>query len=324
LSVAQPRIRSNSALAEIWIWLCKAPNAIEGGWTKTIHPSSASLVRFDPKFESEHIFPIIGKDCLGKTRPIFTSDGGPDDLRALGTCFFIKYFNHYFLISAGHVLAEKAKLYTRIHGRPGPLAPDLIDGMRIFVGHHGKLPGTDGTDLGFVELDATEATLAPDSYFDASRWDEDDRPTWDAVYLSCGWPAAQNDPDRIFPDLPQEQKHFAFFNQSLPPARYHEHRIDPATHYAIEHEDRQLDLSSKMSQPPNMDGVSGSPLLFVHRYGSDTGRRLIRTPKLVGVVIEHHPSRRCIIATRLCILLAGIRAHMGGDNSFAIASKPAR
>jgi len=85
-------------------------------------------MRFDPIFENERIFPMLGKDCLARTRPIFASRGGSNDLRALGSCFFLRYLERFFLVTAAHVGIEDAELFTRVHGRPGPLAPDKING----------------------------------------------------------------------------------------------------------------------------------------------------------------------------------------------------
>ena len=277
-------------------------------------------MRFDPKFENERIFPDLGKDCLAKTRPIFASCG-PSDLEALGSCFFIKYLNRFFLVTAAHVGTKKAELFTRVHGRPGPLAPDKIDGTFHFIGHRGEAPGTDRTDVGFMEMDASRASLAAGSYFDASSWDENDQPSPDAVYLACGWPGKLNDPIQMFPGEPQSQEHVAFFNRSLSPDQYAQYGIDPSSHYAVEHDIRQLNQAGELVTPPELPGMSGSPLVFVHRYGSESDLMQVRTPKLVGVVIEHHERSHFIVATRLKILLAGIRAYLErpGDSAEFLA-----
>jgi len=265
---------------------------------------------------------MLGKDCLARTRPIFASRGGSNDLRALGSCFFLRYLERFFLVTAAHVGIEDAELFTRVHGRPGPLAPDKINGTFHFVGRPGEAPGTDGTDLAFVEMDASHASLAVGSYFDASCWDENDQPSPDAVYLACGWPANLNDPCAIFPEVPQSQMHVAFFNRSLSMDKYARYKVAPSTHYAIEHDVRQLDQGGQAVTSPELPGMSGSPLVLVHQYSSQDDLLQVRIPKLVGVVIEHHRQKQdpFILATRLRILLAGIRVYLrGGDSAVFLA-----
>jgi hypothetical protein len=272
-------------------------------------------MQLDLQSENQNVWPKIGMACLARTRPIFVSKGGADDLRALGSCFFLRYLDRYFLVTAAHVATESGEHYTRVHGRPGALAPDRINGTFHFIGKPGMQPGTDSTDLAFVELDSTHATLARETYFAPGDWTEDDPITPQSVYLACGWPSELNDPCSIFPGEPQSQKHIAFFNSSIPAASYANHRLDPTSHYAIEHERRQVVLAGGLQESPKVPGMSGSPLIFVHRYATREDWLRPRSPKLVGIVIEHAPAGKFLVATRIKILLAGIRAYVAGASN---------
>jgi hypothetical protein len=62
-----------------------------------------------------------------------------------------------------------------------------------------------------------------------------------------------------------------------------------------------LDDQRKVISPPALRGLSGGPCFFFHRYRAREDLLRLRTPQLVGLIIEQH--RDAVVAVRLSILL---------------------
>jgi hypothetical protein len=143
--------------------------------------------------------------------------------------------------------------------------------------------------------------LPRDNYLTCEQWTLTDSPGPHAHYLLLGWPAKRNQPHRLRPyKLPRAP--ISFLDAARPTSDYQEYGIKPRTHYAVNFDrKRVLDDQRKVISPPALRGLSGGPCFFFHRYRAREDLLRLRTPQLVGLIIEQH--RDAVVAVRLSILL---------------------
>jgi hypothetical protein len=266
-------------------------------------PASKNDVQNWARYESEQIVPPLVKGLLRKTRPVYSLPKGKSEkaLFALGSCFFLHVWGKTFLVTASHVARETADNDLFI-----PIATDVeaVEGEFHYTGDWKHPPEEDRIDLAFLELpERISSRLPSGSFFTASEWDENDKIVPTSVYLVCGWPGKRNDPNPRGGVLPRSP--IAYRDYSLLPRDYAKYGIASGTHYAIRFDrKRALDDNHLLVVPPRLKGISGSPLMRFHKYGSRDDLLAVREPKLVGVCIE--VENGAIIATRLAFLLKAI------------------
>lgn len=277
-------------------------------------PSGTNPSLFSPESSVGVLAPML----LRRTRPVYQlKRGRPErELAALGSGFFIRYHGRTFFITAGHVAREivDADLFVPTIGT----LVESIPGRFAYTRSPTTNPDDDRVDLAFIEVPSIIAVrLAEDSAFTASDWDTRDVPGPHSQYLVCGWPAKRNQPSYRKPNiLPRNP--ISYRDACQPIAAYEPLGIDPRTHYAVHFDQkRALDDTGRMIQPPQLFGVSGSPVFFFHRYARPLDLLTIPVPKLVGIAIEVHPKEKTIVATRFALLLALLKRHFNGPDDHA-------
>ena len=262
---------------------------------------------------SEDAVARLAPVLLRTTRPIYVIERGrpESEMKALGSGFFIRYFGRTMFVTASHVTDELAvgDLYVPTVGS----VIESIPGRFYHTKAPAETPGDDRVDLAFIELPEEMAAKLPvDNVLTSADWDEKNRSGPNSHYLLCGWPAKRNQPSfRNHKSLPRAP--ISYRDLCLPTSEYGALGISPGTHYALHFDQKKaLDASGRRIQPPELYGVSGSPLFFFHRYQSVLDPLTIPIPKLVGVAIECHKREKAVVVTRIAVLLGLLTRYFRG------------
>lgn len=268
------------------------------------------------RFENEKIVTPLALQFLRKTRPIYlVPTGRPEtEITTIGSCFFLRFLNRAFVVTASHVAkeAQNGILYlttaSTIVESAAATSIESIPSPVFHTGDWSRHEDEDEIDLAFAELPEGRAKRFPaEAFFTMSEWDTDDRPHPQSHYLICGWPAKRNQPNpRKVRKLPRSP--ISYRDASHPASYYDRHGWSRDVHYAIEFSPkRAIDGGHKLTIPPHMRGLSGSPCLFFHRYRTRDDLLAIRSPKLVGIAISIQ--KDALIATRVSVLLDLLKKH---------------
>lgn len=236
---------------------------------------------------SPHIVPILKQDILDLTP------------QPWGTGFLVQAANHYFLISAAHVLdgpngtcklfcfLDNPPRYSWLRQRPSRLTEpppgktrrdDRIDVGVCYLGSMSSLPGVEHIAL---PLDRLRPAALPRE----DKW-----------YMLAGFPAGSNQvgTDRRAKMITSERA--TKVAQSRPIKVYQRCGVTPETHIVIDHaRDLKPGASNRHGKFPKTGGMSGSPLWLLPGEGEKKSD--LKPPPIVGVFIQYDGPRRALIST---------------------------
>lgn len=234
--------------------------------------------------------------------PIYRVDdsGIPEQF---GTVVYLVIHDHYFLVTAAHVLDDNADSTLYI---PSNKSGNLV----ILEGPSFKSIADDGdqsndrTDVGIVELKSDLVDeIGRDSFLPISLTDVDDTGKKGEIYIAMGYPWEINEDVDLVKNTFKRHP-ISYTANILPDEKVAEAGLHSSSHLLVAFEkDDTRDTTGKETIPPNPPGMSGGPLW---RFDIYTNHQT--TSKLVGIIIEWHKTVEAIIAVRMPIILAGI-AH---------------
>lgn len=214
------------------------------------------------------------------------------DAHGVGTAFLVRRDGIHFLVTAAHVLDELNAAAQGLGANSG-----------------GVMTNVEGVSAPLVQVyfkpdraNDIAATVLPPTWFQANKIGDvsaidlpDDRPTFSPAgrSLIAGYPGTKN---RISIQFGKRDRHL--LSVSADPVDVTGVRnIEIAQPIAFEYDPKDVvDRSlGKLQTPPNLDGMSGGPVLDVV-VREHVGNAREYAMRLAGVFVEWHRSQRRIIA----------------------------
>lgn len=240
-------------------------------------------------------------NCLSNhVLPLFQHEKGKPKL--VGTGFLVSTDLDDYLISAAHVFDELAKgnelfFYININ-TTAKLSGKLL---------RTKLPPNknrteDKLDIGVLKLDK----LIRPPYREIQKYSlsinaliPNALPRDEKQYLIIGFPETKS---RINPMARELKSKLSIFrNISAPTIKYDELGLETSNHIVINFEiKRTISPNKTIRTFPKPSGMSGAPVWLL--YDNNNHNDPNQTP-IVGVLIEHHPSKKALVATDINIAL---------------------
>ena len=242
------------------------------------------------------------RKLLKHISPIYRVDeaGNPEQY---GTVVYLVIHDHYFLVTAAHVLDVNAGSTLYI---PSNASGNLVrlEGKSFKSIAEGGDRMNDRTDVGVVELKSDMIDkIGRDSFLPISATDVDDTGKNGGIYIAMGYPGELNvDVDLVKNTFKRHP--ISYTANILPDEKVAEAGVHCGSHLLIAFKKEQShDTTGKEIVAPSPPGMSGGPLW---RFDIYTDHQT--TSKLVGINIEWHYMLEGILAVRMPIVLAGI-AH---------------
>lgn len=220
-----------------------------------------------------------------------------------GTGVFLNVGDHYFLVTAAHVLDDNkdSTLYIPSN-KSGVLV--TLEGASFKSIADGGDRNNDRTDVGVVMLkpDLVDE-IRRGSFLPVAMADVDDIGKQGDIYIAMGYPAKKNEQvdlaKKTFKRSPA-----SYTANILPDEKLSAIGVQRGSHLLLAFKKRHSrDTTGKDITAPDPYGMSGGPLW---RFDIYTGQQ--PSSRLVGILIEWRDEVGGILAVRVPIVLAGI-AH---------------
>jgi len=242
------------------------------------------------------------RKLLKHISPIYRVDaaGNPEQF---GTGVFLNVGDHYFLVTAAHVLDDNddSTLYI-----PGNKSGDLVilEGASFKSVADGGDRNDDRTDVGVVVLKSDLVDeIGRDSFLPVSMTDVDDIGKHGDIYIAMGYPAKKNEKVNLAKKT-FKRRPACYTANILPDAKLAEIGVHRGSHLLLGFKKRHSrDTTGRDITAPDPYGMSGGPLW---RFDIYTDQK--PASRLVGILIEWRDEIAGILAVRMPIVLAGI-AH---------------
>lgn len=233
-----------------------------------------------------------------------------------GTGIFLNIGNHYFLITAAHVLDNNSSSMLYIPGnKSGKLV--FLDGEALKSVAEAGDRNNDRTDVGIIVLKSDLVDeIGNDAFLPISMADVDDIGKKGDIYIAMGYPAKRNEKvnlaERTFKRRP-----ISYTANILPDEKLSAVGVHRGSHLLLSFKKRHShDNSGRDITAPDPHGMSGGPL-----WRFDVYKKQQPASRLVGILIEWRDEVAGILAVRIPVLLAGIAHHLPGLKKFIPTTK---
>jgi hypothetical protein len=217
-----------------------------------------------------------------------------------GTGVYLCICDHYFLLTAAHVLDDLTNSTLYIAGYT---TNELIalegESLRSVTDDGSR--DNDRSDIGICRLGPDLVTkIGAESFLPVSMVDVDDTGDAGATYIAMGYPAKKN--TRLNYENKSVKRHpFSYTTKVLVNNELIKMGFHNSSHILVGYKKRHSrDSSGRDTTAPNPFGMSGGPLW---RFKTYSGKSFSR---LVGILIEWKKESGGILAVRLPAVLASI------------------
>lgn len=240
-------------------------------------------------------------NCLSNhVLPLFQYENGKPKL--VGTGFLVSTDLDDYLISAAHVFDELAKGNELFFYIKANTTAKLLGKLLRTELPPSKNRNDDKLDIGVLKLDK----LIRPPYREILKYSlpintliPNALPRDEKQYLIIGFPETKSRINPIVREL--KSKLSIFRNISAPSSKYQELGLETSNHIVINFEIKRTISPNKAIQTfPKPNGMSGAPVWLL--YDNNNHNDPEQTP-IVGVLIEHHPYKKVLIATDINIAL---------------------
>jgi hypothetical protein len=251
----------------------------------------------------------IAKTLIKHHRLIYTV--GPDEkLSSMGSGVLLRTENHFFLITAAHVLDENQA--------SGQTFQDLVtygsnkllilkgDSFRSTV-PPGKTRDDDKIDIGFIKLEQHMVDqIGTDRFWPSSDVDLDDVGQPGFLYGALGYPAEMNRLTEVDSIKPINPTPFNYTTEFRPPNVYKKFKASTDTHVLLTASNKKSRLpGGRKGKIPDLRGMSGGGIWrLLGRHNLP-----IERPKLLAIIIESHANKPYggILGTRMSFIFSAMR-----------------
>ncbi|MDD5261705.1 MAG: hypothetical protein PHD76_07630 [Methylacidiphilales bacterium] len=216
----------------------------------------------------------------------------------------IKVDDHYFLVTAAHVLDDNDDgntLYIQGHvsGKLEELVGDSFRSSKV-IGSRKQ----DHTDIGVVKINGTLLdNIGRDYFMSVEMLDPNDTGTSGGIYLAMGFPASKN---RLTYNAGGKIKcrGMLYTANILPKEKIDQLKLGNSAHLLIGFDKKNTHTKDGVRiVPPDPTGLSGGPLWRYSPYDDSPVKS-----RCVGIMIEWRQEVKGLLALRVPVLIAGI-AH---------------
>jgi hypothetical protein len=258
------------------------------------------------------------RDFRSAVRPIYALDArGPNPvLKHAGSCILLKIDGHAILSTAAHILDERKRDVPLFVGGPVGTRPVPIEGgvLRTTTAPEGNR-GLDHFDGGFWKMpDDAVLALGAVEFLDASRFSRNRAPADRRYYMAMGYRLSRNKGaiDKRTKTIGNRLSRYSGSVVEIPELAA-KLAVSGTEHLFLRFEKHAQAEDESRVNAYDPTGFSGGPLLDLgdftsaHIYTSDRTHRAA----LSGMLIEHHPEHRAMVAVRIGSIVAGIRRSLG-------------
>lgn len=231
-----------------------------------------------------------------------------DTAMAVGTSFLFQVDGRRFLVTAAHVIDWNQQTTLYVAG-VGTL--EQITGVAGVT----KAPATgrsgDKYDFAFMELSNDFAErVGTDAFLNADDVSEN-RGTMDGrCFMALGYPASRNKPKPLAITGTHAVGKSWVYSDSCHMADkvFTDVGASPETHLLLKFGKRSKAFSGELTNSINPQGASGGILADLGRIDpAALAPSAPFIPRLAGILIEHHPSSKAIVATKIQLIIEAIR-----------------
>lgn len=237
----------------------------------------------------QHIIPLFANRANGKPQLV-------------GSSVLVSSEENFYLISAAHVFDEIKSGHELFFYIESNKIRKLSGNLRLTKPPLGKNRKSDRLDIGVLKLNGPG--LPP--YPLVQKWPlpigalmANILPRERKQYLLVGYPESRSRFNPVKRDLPSEP--YSFRNISAPQSIYSELQVSSQENIVLSFDVSHTVMPNmEIRSFPNPSGMSGSPIWLL--YDEMGANDPTQTP-VVGIAIEHHQSKRAIVATDISIAL---------------------
>lgn len=247
----------------------------------------------------EHFFPSV--------RPIYWATPSCT-AEAVGSSFLLQVDRRRFLVTASHVLDLNQQSTLYVAGRN---ALEQITGIAGVT----KAPATgrsgDKFDFAFIELqDELAQRLGTEAFIDANKVSQN-RGTLDGrCFMALGYPASRNKTKPIsISGTHVLAKSWAYSGTVFTDENvFNDIGASQETHLLLKFGKKSKSFAGETTNSIRPQGASGGILVDLGRIQLQTlASTALVTPRLAGVLIEHHVASKAILVVKIQSIIEAIR-----------------
>lgn len=233
--------------------------------------------------------------------PLFV-DGRGGKPQLVGSSFLVSSGTSSYLVSAAHVFDEIKSGHELFFYIEPKTIRKLSGNLRLTRMPRGKERNSDRLDVGVLKFEGPALPPYPkvQKYpLPISALIANALPREGKQYLLVGFPESKSRANSAARDLVSEP--CGFRNISAPVSKYSELGVTPQEHIVLSFDVKRTVTPKKGVRAfPKPSGMSGSPIWLL--YDENGPNDPARTP-VVGVAIEHHKTKRAIVASDIDVAL---------------------
>lgn len=246
-----------------------------------------------------HFFPSV--------RPIYwaTSTGTAE---AVGSSFLLQVDGRRYLVTAAHVLDlnNDSTLYVA-----GNSALEMITGIAGVTKAPASGRSGDKYDFAFMELpEDFIGRLGADSFIDANDVTQNRGALDGRCFMSFGYPASRNKAKPIsVTGTHVRAKAWAYSATVHTDAKVFDAvGVSPENHLLLKFDKKSKTFTGETTSSITPNGASGGILADLGRVDPQSLSPSAQlTPRLAGILIEHHPKSKAILAVKIQSVINAIR-----------------
>lgn len=255
---------------------------------------------------------VIEKSLGKYVCPIYSIDE-KEKLKLLGSAVLIRMNIYNFLITAAHVLKENKESTLYLFGKS-----DLVElkgtaySTPFENANHSKI------EFSFMHLDeSTVKELIHFDFLDISFVEPNDFTHQHKLYTFVGYPGTKNKPR---PDIKTVKRSiFVYSNSGSDNSLYKHFKVEPYSHIIVGYEkEKGINNQGEILTMPDPYGMSGGGVWNLTDFNQ---LPISFIPKLVGIGLEYHQDKKCLIALNMPIILEGIKHYFPQLKSLIPQSK---
>ena len=234
-----------------------------------------------------------------------------DNPEQFGTGVLLVIHDHYFLVTAAHVLDDNTGSTLYIPGNQSGKLEMLTGGSFRSVADGGNRDN-DRTDVGVVALKSDLVDkIGCDSFLPVSMTDVDDIGKAGEIYIAMGYPATKNTKVNLVEKT--FKRHVISCTANILPGKDLEKiGVSSASHLLLGFDKKHVkNTQGKDMTAPDPYGISGGPLWRFDIYTKQNP-----ASRLVGILIEWRKEVKGMLAVRIPVLIAGMAVRYPQLKSF--------
>jgi hypothetical protein len=280
------------------------------GKIETLDEAENRLLR-EQSAEADRVFD-------GAVRPIYevVVEGRNPKIKPAGTCILLSVDGHHIMCTAAHVLDVRWKLKREIYvGGASRLVPILNGMIRSTTPPPGSNRGPDRLDCGFWDIPQDAITALGDvDFIDPARLSPNNAPTDRRYYKAMGYRISRN---KNLISTPQKSitpgRSGYCGSGSANPELAQTLGVSGDDHLFVNFDPENItDEAGKPANIYSPVGFSGGALVDLGDFTDPTAYSTGSTwrPKLSGILIEHRPKYKAMVAVRIEVIVEGIRSAL--------------